>query len=51
MTSRLSQEVWLMNIQYGNGVPVVVRDRESLSHGEGEQLNRLIQHWKEREAS
>lgn len=28
-----------MNIFYGNGVPVVVRDRESLLHGEGEQLD------------
>lgn len=30
-----------MNIPYGNGVPVVVRDRESLLHGEGEQFTRL----------
>lgn len=29
--------VWLMKIQYGNGVLVVVRARESLVHGEGEQ--------------
>jgi hypothetical protein len=28
----------LMNIRHGNGVPVVVRARESLVHGEGEQL-------------
>lgn len=27
-----------MNIQYGNGVSVVVRARESLVHGEGKQL-------------
>jgi hypothetical protein len=26
------------NIQYGDGVPVVVRARENLVHGEGEQL-------------
>lgn len=28
----------LLNIRHGNGVPVVVRARESLVHGEGEQL-------------
>lgn len=28
----------VLKIQYGNGAPVVVRDRESLLHGEGEQL-------------
>ena len=28
----------VLNIQYGNGAPVVVRNRESLLHGEGEQL-------------
>lgn len=27
-----------LNIQYGNGVSVVVRDRESLLHGEGKQF-------------
>jgi hypothetical protein len=27
-----------LNIRHGNGVPVVVRARESLVHGEGEQL-------------
>ncbi|MGH0792542.1 hypothetical protein ACQVTU_34220 [Bacillus cereus] len=32
------QDVWLMNIQYGDGVLVLVRARESLVHGEGEQL-------------
>ncbi|SJN27964.1 hypothetical protein FM107_05490 [Sphingobacterium sp. JB170] len=31
-------EVQLLNIRHGNGVPVVVRARESLVHGEGEQL-------------
>lgn len=30
--------MWLMKIQYGNRAPVVVRGRESLLHGEGEQL-------------
>lgn len=33
---RLCTEV--LNIQYGNGALVVVRARESLVHGEGEQL-------------
>ncbi|PGP64509.1 hypothetical protein CN998_26890 [Bacillus cereus] len=41
MTSRLCQEVWLMNIQYGNGAFIVVRARESLVHGEGRQSVRL----------
>ena len=27
-----NQEMWLLNIPYGNGAFVVVRDRESLSH-------------------
>ena len=27
---------------YGNGVPIVVRDRESLLHGEGVQVSELI---------
>ncbi|KAA6446988.1 hypothetical protein CHH86_14305 [Bacillus paralicheniformis] len=35
-----------LNIQYGNGVLIVVRDRESLSHGEGEQFICLSQNWK-----
>jgi hypothetical protein len=30
-----------MNIRQGNGVPIVVRARESLVHGEGEQQYRL----------
>ena len=32
-----------LNIQYGNGVLVVVRGKESLPHGKGEQLIGLIQ--------
>jgi hypothetical protein len=28
----------VLKIQYGNGAPVVVRNRESLLHGKGEQL-------------
>ena len=40
-----------LNIQYGDGVPVVVRDRESLLHGEGEQFIEFnIEIGKEREA-
>ena len=33
----------ILNIWQGNGVLVVVRERENLSHGEGEQLTTLIQ--------
>ena len=33
----MPRELTLMTIHAG-GVPVVVRDRESLSHGEGEQF-------------
>lgn len=32
------QEMWLMKIPHGNRAPVVVRVRESLIHGEGEQF-------------
>ena len=39
------QGMWLMKIQYGNGVLVVVRARESLAQGEGEQSFRLILNW------
>lgn len=37
--------MWLMKIQYGNGVLIVVRARESLVQGEGEQSFRLILNW------
>lgn len=39
------QGMWLMKIQYGNGVLVVVRARESLVQGEGEQSFQLILNW------
>lgn len=39
-----------LNIQYGNGVPVVVRDGESPLHGEGEQFTRLKLYRKGRNA-
>lgn len=34
--SKIRQGMWFLNIQYDNGTPVVVRDRESLLHGKGE---------------
>lgn len=39
-----------LNIQYGNGVLVVVRGGESPLHGEGEQFTRLILYGKRRNA-
>ena len=32
------REMWLLKISHGNRVLVVVRARESLVHGEGEQF-------------
>ena len=31
----------LMNIRYGNGAAIVVRERESRLHGEGGQFERI----------
>ncbi len=41
--SREKSRKMTLNIPHGNGATVVVRERESRSHGEGRQFTILIQ--------